>query len=215
MVEENIPLLIVCLGNPGENYEHTRHNIGFLVGDALVKHLGSSRHHKKEFLGELAQGYLGAVRLFVLFPGTYMNLSGQALRRCMDFFKIPFTHVIVVCDDVALPFGKLRLRDRGSSGGHNGLKSIEETLGSQEYDRLKIGVGREEDMNLADFVLGQFKAEEFEQLPGIIEHAKGVILAWAQEGYSKAVERIVPPRKKIAEGEKTIIKDENKNWEKI
>lgn len=208
MLEEKIPLLVVGLGNPGKNYEHTRHNLGFLIGEALAKQLGCSFQHKKDFLGDLAQGFIGETKVMILLPATYMNLSGQALKRCMDFFKIPPSHIIVVCDDVALPFGKLRLRDRGSSGGHNGLNHIEMTLGSQLYTRLRVGVGRREDMELAEFVLGRFDIEEFNHLPEVIQQAQHTLLVWIKEGYSKAVEYVVSVAKKMMEDEKKIIKDE-------
>ena len=91
MLEEHIPLLVVGLGNPGKSYEHTRHNMGFLIGAALAKQLECSLHHKKDVLGEMAQGYLGKVKVMILLPTTYMNLSGQSVKRCMDFFKIPST----------------------------------------------------------------------------------------------------------------------------
>lgn len=208
MLEEKTPLLVLCLGNPGKSYEYTRHNIGFLVGEALAGQLGCSLRHRKEFLGDFTQGHIGEVKVMILLPTTYMNLSGESLRRCRDFFKLPLTHLMVVCDDVALPFGKLRLRDRGSCGGHNGLKSVEMALGSQQYSRLKIGVGRKEDISLSDFVLGPFDPEEFKQLPEIVEQAKSTVLVWAEEGYAKAVAHLVPPRHRTMQEEKKTIKDE-------
>lgn len=192
MIEEKHPVLVTCLGNPGKRYEYTRHNMGFLVGQALVKELGCSLQHNKDLMGDFAQGFLGDVKVMVLLPTTYMNLSGQALRKCRDFFKLPINGCMVVCDDVDLPFGKIRLRDRGSSGGHNGLKSIEETLGTQEYNRLKVGVGRDQEMELAEFVLGQFDVEELSKLPEVIQQAKGALLAWIRGGYSEAVKYLVP-----------------------
>jgi len=205
MLEERSPVLVVCLGNPGKRYECTRHNMGFLVGQALAKELGVSVQHKKELLGDVAEGSVDGVKVRILFPTTYMNLSGQALRKCIDFFKLPLPQCMVVCDDVALPFGKLRLRDLGSSGGHNGLKSIEEAIGSQHYNRLRVGVGRDEEIELAEFVLGQFTPQEYDLLAGVIQQAKEVLLAWIQGGYTKAVASLIQPKG----AEKKIIKDEN------
>ncbi|MEI8301155.1 MAG: aminoacyl-tRNA hydrolase, partial [Chlamydiota bacterium] len=176
--EARQPILIVGLGNPGKSYEKTRHNIGFLVGRTLAKSLGIPFENKKEFSGEFAQGEVNGKKVMILLPMTYMNLSGQALRRCLDFFKIETKHVLVVCDDVAIPFGKLRIKEKGSSGGHNGLKSVESHLGTQDYSRLRVGIGREENLDLAEFVLGQFNTQEMEYLPGVLLEASEVALIW-------------------------------------
>jgi PTH1 family peptidyl-tRNA hydrolase len=203
-------VLIVGLGNPGKSYEKTRHNIGFVVGRVLAKSLGIPFENKKEFSGEFAQGEIDGKRVMILLPMTYMNLSGQALRRCLDFFKIEIKNVLVVCDDVAIPFGKLRLKEKGSSGGHNGLKSIESHLGTQDYSRLRIGIGREECIDLADFVLGQFNTQEIESLPEIVSDAAQVALIWFQEGYLKALQKLSKPKgvHPVKEEKKKIIQED-------
>lgn len=212
MTEERSPLLVVSLGNPGKSYEYTRHNIGFLVGRALAQELGVSLKNTKEFLGEFSQGHIAGNKVMILLPTTYMNLSGQSVKRCIDFFKITFDRLIVVCDDIALPFGKLRLRERGSAGGHNGLKNIEMYLGSHYYNRLKVGVGRKEGVDLADYVLGQFDPEELNNLPKVVENAKNALLVWLKEGYSKTVESIVALDKVAAKTQIVAPKeDEKKN----
>lgn len=208
--EARQPVLIVGLGNPGKSYEKTRHNIGFLVARMLAKSLGIPFENKKEFSGEFAQGQVEGKRVMILLPMTYMNLSGQALRRCLDFFKIEAKHVLVVCDDVAIPFGKLRLKEKGSSGGHNGLKSVESHLGTQEYSRLRVGIGREESLDLADFVLGQFNTQEIESLPAIISEAAQVALNWSTEGYLKALQKLsnVKGPQAVKEEKKKIIQED-------
>lgn len=212
MTEERFPLLVVGLGNPGKSYEYTRHNIGFLVARALAQELGMSFQMKREFHGEYSQGYIGENKVMILLPTTYMNLSGESLKRCMDFFKIPPDRLIVVCDDVALPFSKLRLRDQGSPGGHNGLKNIEMYLGSYQYSRLKVGIGRKEEMDLADYVLAQFDPEELKCLPEVIENAKNTLLVWLKEGYSKAVEYLgVLYRTSLQTPTKAPVEDKKKN----
>lgn len=172
--------LIVGLGNPGKSYELTRHNVGFEVVKALAKKKGWSFHRDAKIEGEIAQGSVGEQKWFLLLPETYMNSSGEAVRRCVEYFKVPLEEILVVCDDIALPFGTLRLREKGSAGGHNGLRSIEEHLGSQHYARLRIGVGDRMEGDLADHVLGKFLAEEQEKLPTLIADASASVEKWAR-----------------------------------
>ena len=173
MDRESDKRLVVGLGNPGKKYGMTRHNFGQMVLYAFAE-----KHHflfKKErkFLGEISQGVWNKERLFLLFPTTYMNLSGRAVRKSVDFYKIPLERVLILSDDVALPFGSFRLRKRGSAGGHNGLKSVEEAVGTRDYSRLRLGVGEGEVGVLEEYVLAPFTKEEQEQLPKMI--AQGVI----------------------------------------
>lgn len=171
--------LVVGLGNPGSAYEGTRHNIGFRVLKALAEKLeGNFRPALSEAKGSLAQVKGENQTLFLLMPLTYMNESGLAVRRCLDYFKIPFKHCLIVVDDADLPFGELRLREKGSSGGHNGLKSVAAHLASEEYARLRIGVGKSENEELADYVLARFTAEEEQELPKVVESALEKIDAW-------------------------------------
>ncbi len=173
--------LIVGLGNPGAAYEGTRHNIGFRVLKALAEKLGAAlRPALAQAKGNLAQAKVGEKILFLLMPLTYMNESGLAVRKCLDYFKIPLHHCLIVVDDVAIPFGSIRLREKGSAGGHNGLKSVEAHLGSDEYARLRIGVSKEQP--LADYVLSHFSAEEEKELPEITQRALEKIDAWLQKG---------------------------------
>ena len=129
-------------------------------------------------VGELAQGKLEDKKVILLLPMTYMNRSGQAVRLCGDYFGVSASQTLVVCDDVALPFGKMRFRLEGSAGGHNGLKSVEAHLGTREYPRLRIGIGDQQGEDLADYVLGKFSAEELELMPEIEEKALARMDLW-------------------------------------
>ena len=155
--------LIVGLGNIGAEYENTRHNIGFKTLDALVK--ASNVVFTPNRLGDTAEVKHKGRKLLLLKPSTYMNLSGKAVNYWMQAEKIPLERVLIVTDDLALHFGALRLKGKGSDGGHNGLKSINEVMGSQNYARLRFGVGNEfAEGKQVDYVLGDWSAEENEKL---------------------------------------------------
>ncbi|PCI77966.1 aminoacyl-tRNA hydrolase [Candidatus Aerophobetes bacterium] len=159
------PLLVVGLGNPGAKYVNTRHNIGFIVLEAWAEKLGASFAAKKQFLAQLATTTHQGVKVFLLKPETYMNLSGESVRKVVDYYKIDLSNILVVADDVYLPTGELRYRQKGSAAGHNGLKNIEKHLGTSEYSRLKVGIGSPfEEEDLADYVLRKFTQEEQEKI---------------------------------------------------
>lgn len=181
-------LVIVGLGNPGMDYAHTRHNIGERVVRALADSMGVRLHEERRLKAEVGKGICNDRRIALVFPTTYMNLSGESLRCFVDYYKIAPSEVVVICDDVDLPIGTLRLKKGGSSGGHNGLKSIEKCLGSQEYPRLKIGVGAKRDQqDLAAHVLSRFTSEESLILPQIIENAVGIVKRLANEDIDKVM----------------------------
>lgn len=180
--------LIVGLGNPGSSYEGTRHNVGFHIVRAIAASKGASWRQAANVKGELAQGNVEDTKLLFLLPATYMNNSGEAVRSCIDYYEIPIEDLIIVADDIALPFGKIRLRPQGSSGGHNGLKSIEAYLRTQYYARLRIGVGDREHGDLADYVLGRFSADESSKLPEIVNKAVAVLETWILNGISAAMQ---------------------------
>jgi len=150
-----IDWIVVFLGNPGEKYTGTRHNVGFMTADAC-----GTRIMKSKFHALTAKTQLDGQNVFLMKPQTYMNLSGTAVAEAARFFKIAPERVIVVSDDVSLPLGKLRIRTGGSAGGHNGLKSIAESLGTQEFPRIKIGVGTPSNGGMVDWVLGTFKGTD-------------------------------------------------------
>lgn len=182
------PYLIVGLGNPGKTYEDTRHNIGFRVMKAFAAKYGISFHPALvRAKGSLGEGKVKDKKVYLLLPLTYMNESGLSVRKCVDYYKISPDSLIVVADDVALPFGRLRLRMQGSSGGHNGLKSVEAHLGTQEYMRLRIGVSDRQSGDLSDHVLGQFTKEEQKELPAIVDRAIHTLEVWLSEGMEVAM----------------------------
>lgn len=153
--------LIAGLGNPTKQYEHTRHNIGFDTITYLADHYHISMNTKK-FQGICGSGYIEGQKVLLLMPQTYMNLSGQSVSEAAAFYKLdPATEVIVIYDDIALEPGNIRVRKKGSAGGHNGIKNIIAHLGTQEFQRIRIGVGEKpKEYDLADYVLGRFSAED-------------------------------------------------------
>ncbi|MGN0636683.1 MAG: aminoacyl-tRNA hydrolase [Acutalibacteraceae bacterium] len=157
--------LIVGLGNPGEKYAFTRHNAGFLCLELLADK-ENAKINKIKFKGVLGEAAIGGHRCILLKPQTFMNNSGESVRAAADFYKIPPEHVLVIFDDISLPCGKLRIRRKGSAGGHNGIKSITAHLGSDAFPRIKLGVGEKPDpqWDLADWVLSNFKKEELTAL---------------------------------------------------
>ncbi len=156
-----VEYIIVGLGNPGTQYAKTRHNAGFMAIDELARKYGAKidRAKYKALVGEAT---IEGKRVLLMKPQTFMNLSGEAVAEAAGFYKTEASHIIVMSDDVSLEVGKLRVRRKGSAGGHNGLKSINECIGSEEYPRLKIGVGQKphKDYDLADWVLSSFSNEE-------------------------------------------------------
>lgn len=173
--------LIVGLGNIGKEYEDTRHNIGFMVADELIKQTGGSWSLLR--LAYYADFKLRGRNVFVIKPTTFMNLSGKAMNYWMQELKVPLENVLVVVDDLAIPFGSLRIKPKGSAAGHNGLKSIEATCGGQNYARLRFGIGD----NYAkgrqvDYVLGPFDKEEQKDLPALIDHSVKMIQSFVSIG---------------------------------
>ena len=173
--------LIVGLGNIGDEYRNTRHNIGFMVLDALAK--ASNIVFSDKRYGAVAEMSLKGRQLILLKPSTYMNLSGNAVRYWMQQEKIPLENVLIIVDDLALPIGTLRLKGKGSDAGHNGLKHIAATLGTQNYSRLRFGIGNDFPKGgQIDFVLGEFDDEAQEILPERIELAGEIIKSFCLAG---------------------------------
>ncbi len=163
--------LIVGLGNPGEAYRTTRHNLGFLALDRLADVAGISFDSKKKKALWGRGAYLGE-DVFLLKPQTFMNLSGEAVLYLASFFHIATEDVVVVCDDINLAYGAVRIRKSGSAGGHNGLKSLIASLGSEDFVRIRLGVGERQDSqsDLADYVLSPFTADEMKLMPVYLDH---------------------------------------------
>lgn len=173
--------LILCLGNIGPDYEGTRHNVGFMVGDTLAEEAGVT--FKSCRYGDMAIVKVKNCELMLLKPSTFMNLSGVAARFWMNKESLPLENLLVIVDDIALPFGAIRIRQRGSDAGHNGLKNIAEQLGTQNYARLKFGVGNDFPKGgQIDFVLGKFPPEEQKLLPEKLKRAAEAVKAFCLSG---------------------------------
>ena len=153
-------LIIAGLGNPGKEYENTRHNAGFMVMDALAEKIGADISEKKH-KALCGKGVIGGEKVILMKPQTYMNSRGESIRAAADYYKVDPEDILIVYDDISLAPGQLRIRAKGSAGGHNGIKSIIAHLGTQEFPRVKVGVGEKPArMDLADYVLGRFSKEE-------------------------------------------------------
>lgn len=188
--QSNENWLIVGLGNPGREYEKTRHNCGFRALDILAEQLGV-KVDKLKFQGLYTQANHNGTRVFLLKPQTYMNLSGRSVLQLSAYFNIPPQRIIVLFDDISLEPGRLRIRANGSAGGHNGIKSIIQEVGSQEFPRVKIGVGAKPNPNydLADWVLSPFTANEEKALTVSLKNAADAALAVIDHGVPEAANR--------------------------
>ena len=182
--------LVVGLGNVGDKYEGTRHNVGFEVVEELGER-GNFPIQKLKHKALTQSAQISGAGVLVMKPVTYMNLSGEAVGDAARFYKIPADHVLVVCDDVSLPLGKLRLRKNGSAGGHNGLKNIIQHLGTDHFPRVKIGVGQKPhpDYDLADWVLGKFHGPDRKVMDGAVKRAADAVECILKDGCDKAMNR--------------------------
>ncbi len=182
--------LIVGLGNPGTKYEWTRHNMGFLVVDALAERLNLPVQRLK-FKALTATATVGNTSVLLMKPTTYMNLSGESVGEAARFYKIPPERILVIADDVSLPQGKLRIRKNGSAGGHNGLKSIIAHLGSDQFPRMKLGVGGKPhpDSDMAAWVLGKFTGQDKTVMEETIGRAADAIPCLLESGCDRAMSR--------------------------
>ena len=182
--------LLVGLGNPGDKYDNTRHNVGFAAIDQLAEELRVPVQ-KLKYRALTQTVELGGAKVLLMKPITYMNLSGEAVGEAARFFKIPADHVLVLSDDVSLPVGKLRIRKGGSAGGHNGLKSIIQHLGTDQFPRVKIGVGEKPhpDYDMADWVLGKFAGEDLKTITQAIQRAGKAAECYIHDGPDRAMNR--------------------------
>ena len=180
--------LVVFLGNPGLKYEGTRHNAGFMTADAFAKAHGLSINRAR-FRALTATCELGEEKLLLMKPQTYMNLSGEAAAQAARFYKIPAQHVLVVSDETALPIGKLRIRTKGSAGGHNGLKSVIASLGTEDFPRIRLGVGAppHPDYDMADWVLSSFKTQDAEDMAKAAARAAEAVECYILRGPERAM----------------------------
>ena len=173
--------VIVGLGNPGSRYAGTRHNVGYAVVDLLAQSPHASRLSGR-FQAQLAELREDSCRVLLVKPETFMNLSGRCVREALDFYQLPLEDLLVVCDDINLPLGRLRFRARGSHGGHKGLRDIQNHLGTTEYARLRIGVGSPGDRDLVDYVLGRFGPTEQAIMDDAVRTAAQAVMVWVERG---------------------------------
>lgn len=182
--------LVAGLGNPEKKYDNTRHNIGFDAIDLLSDKFGIALTRTK-FKAVYGDGYIGSERVIIAKPQTYMNLSGMSIEEIAKFYKIPNEDIIIIHDDISLDIGRLRIREKGSAGGHNGLKSIISHLGGDDFIRIKIGVGapKHEDYDLADYVLGSFSEEERKVLSPVLSDTVNSVESIISEGAQRAMNK--------------------------
>ena len=184
---EQTPYLIVGLGNPGPEYRHNRHNVGFMVVNALAEKMGVSLS-RVEFRALVGKAHLDQERVILAKPQTFMNNSGQAVGPLVRFYKIPMDQLLVVHDDLDLPFGTLRLRPFGGTGGQQGMESIVSHLNTRDFARLRVGIGRPPGrMDPADYVLHDFDSDEGEFLPEVMDAAVDAIMRYIHDGIEKAM----------------------------
>lgn len=173
--------LVVGLGNPGKRYDGTRHNVGFAVIDGLASGPGVGAFQER-FDSLLAEWYDLTQKVLLQKPQTYMNVSGRAVRQAVDFYQLPLSDLLVICDDFNLPLGKLRFRARGTHGGHNGLRDIQNHLGTTDYARLRLGVDAPPEDRAVDFVLGRFRPSEKPVMDDALSRAVQGVQLWIREG---------------------------------
>ena len=182
--------LIVGLGNPGADYARTRHNAGFLVVEELAQRAKAGWNFEKKFNARVAKAERDGRKVLFAEPQTFMNLSGESVSALLSFYQVPLGQLLVVVDDADLPFGEIRLKPKGSSGGHHGLESIEQHVGSREFARLKVGIGRKDGRReITGHVLGKFGAEEASLLEKVLQRAAHQAECRVAEGIEKAMNR--------------------------
>jgi PTH1 family peptidyl-tRNA hydrolase len=173
--------VVVGLGNPGAKYAGTRHNVGFAVIDTLAQGRGAGRFQSR-FQAQVAELVDDPHKILLVKPETFMNLSGRCVRQLVDFYQLPLTDLLIVSDDINLPLGRIRVRPRGTHGGHNGLRDIQNHLGTMDYARLRIGVDAPAQDDAIDHVLGRFRPGEKPVIEDAIQKAAQAVLIWTHQG---------------------------------
>jgi PTH1 family peptidyl-tRNA hydrolase len=180
--------LIVGLGNPGAEYAKTRHNAGFLLVEKLAEQWKSGWTNERKFAARVAKAERNGSKVLLAEPQTFMNLSGEAVGGLVKFYQLPLEKILIVVDDADLPLGEIRLRPGGGAGGHHGLESVTQHLGSKEFARLRIGIGRKNEVReITGHVLGKFSVDENALLEKILERAAGQMECWLAAGLQKAM----------------------------
>jgi PTH1 family peptidyl-tRNA hydrolase len=205
--------LIVGLGNPGKKYDQTRHNIGFEVVQVLAQRYATAPGRLK-FEGQIQESLIGTEKILLLMPHTFMNLSGRCVKQVMDFYKIPETDLLLICDDFHLQLGTLRLRSGGSDGGQKGLADTIRQLGTDQFARLRMGIGPVPDQwDAPDFVLGKFGSHERKSVDEQIKRACEAVVAWVEQGVLAAMSKFnggPPTDTKLSERKSTAKKQQIK-----
>ena len=204
--------IIAGLGNPGKKYENTRHNIGFITLDVIAEKL-DVKVNRIKFRSLVGEASFSGRKVILVKPQTYMNLSGEALREVMNFYKIPADHLIVIYDDIDIPTGTLRIRKKGSAGTHNGMRNIVYQLNDDGFPRIRIGMGRERRSDLRDFVTGGFTKEEKPLLEEAVTKAADAALCIISEGIDRAMNRYNVRAKKPEKNKGDSVDDKNMNKE--
>ena len=206
---------IIGLGNPGMKYAGTRHNIGFDAVTAIADKYNLSINNKK-FKGVYADGHIAGEKVLLVQPQTFMNLSGECVREVADFYKLNPDEIIIICDDINLDVGRLRIRKKGSAGGHNGLKNIIAHLGTEEFPRIRVGVGEKtEGWDLADYVLARFDKDSEPVIREALANVVGAIETWISEGIDAAMNRFNVSTKKNVEQDKKICHSDSSQDDKL
>jgi PTH1 family peptidyl-tRNA hydrolase len=197
--------LIVGLGNPGAEYARTRHNAGFLVAQRLARRWQVNWALEANFQARLAWVEREGRRVMLCQPQTYMNLSGEAVRQVKQYYRVALDRLLVLVDDADLSFGQIRLRPQGSSGGHHGLESVEYHLGTREYPRLRVGIGRAKDeaRQITNYVLGRFNPTELKRLDKVLDRAADQVECWLSTGIGRAMSEFNGPVDSPGHNEKT------------
>jgi PTH1 family peptidyl-tRNA hydrolase len=191
--------VVVGLGNPGSKYHGTRHNVGFAVVDGLAESPAAGKFQSR-FSAQVCELREGEEKVVLVKPETFMNLSGRCVRQIVDFYQLPLTDLLVVCDDVNLPLGRLRARAKGTHGGHNGLRDIQNHLGTTEYSRLRIGVDAAGGGELVDHVLGRFRPSERPVIEEALTLAVQAVSVWIQQGIEVCMNRFNAGAAKESDG---------------
>ena len=190
---------VIGLGNPGMKYAGTRHNIGFDAVTAIADKY-NLRINNRKFKGLYADGIIGGEKVLLIQPQTFMNLSGECVREVCDFYKLLPDEIIIICDDINLDVGRLRIRKKGSAGGHNGLKNIILHLGTEEFPRIRVGAGEKpEDWDQVDYVLGRFPKDEEPVIREALSSVVGAVELWIESGIDAAMNRYNVSKKKEQE----------------
>jgi PTH1 family peptidyl-tRNA hydrolase len=184
--------LVVGLGNPGPRYQGTRHNVGYELVDLLARG-GPGSSFTKRFEGQLAETEIGYRRVLLLKPETFMNLSGRSVGQAVRFYKLPASDLLVVCDDLSLPVGRLRIRPGGSDGGQKGLRDIAAHLGTDQFPRLRIGIGDKGEIDAADFVLSRFRSHDRALIQDTLILASQAVAVWVTQGIDAAMNQFNGP----------------------